>query len=315
MLSRFPLLASIVVFLLCLAGCSQNVGPCPPQPYIDLSDADNFARDDTFPFRFPLDDVNSYWDTPATFCTPRRDKLDEPYIYHAAEDYFQPAGTPVYAMADGKVSFSGTMGGYGWLIIIDHPQANLYSLYGHLSPSRWHIKTGPVAKGELIAYLGDPHENGGSREHPLEPHLHLGIRAGQRSDYPGNGEWRWMAGWIRPCPADAGWYRPSEVIAGQNIPPGGFRFPEVDFLTLWGGETLFGLLYLVSGGGMFIFAARKKKLFLLILGSMVFAIAGWIFFKDGWKIGPLLLVLAAFLLFSGIYGFFRKKIPSKSPQP
>ncbi len=29
----------------------------------------------------------------------------------------------VYAMADGRVSFSGTAGGYGWLIIIDHPQA------------------------------------------------------------------------------------------------------------------------------------------------------------------------------------------------
>ena len=114
--------------------------------------------------------------------------------YHAAEDYLRPAGTPVYAIADGDLSFSGPMGGYGWLIIIDHPQFNLYSLYGHLSPSRWAHETGPVAKGELIGYLGDDDENGGSAENPLRPHLHLGLRAGQRQDYPGNGQWRWMAG-------------------------------------------------------------------------------------------------------------------------
>ena len=41
----------------------------------------------------------------------------------------------MYAIADGEISFSGSKGGYGWLIIIDHPQANLYSLYGHLSPA------------------------------------------------------------------------------------------------------------------------------------------------------------------------------------
>jgi hypothetical protein len=32
-----------------------------------------------------------------------------------------------------------------------------------------------------LAYLGDSDENGGSAEQPLEPHLHFGIRAGQRT--------------------------------------------------------------------------------------------------------------------------------------
>lgn len=300
-------LAYTILIFSCFVGCTQNTRPCPTQPYADLSEADKFAQDDKLPFRFPLEDPNSYRDIEsATFCTPGRDKLDAPYSYHAAEDYFQPAGTPVYTMADGDVSFSGPMGGYGWLIIIDHPQANIYSLYGHLSPSRWHKNVGPVEKGELIAYLGDDYENGGSREEPLEPHLHFGVRAGQRSDYPANGEWRWMSGWIRPCPADLGWLRSSDVIAGQSIPEGGYSKPESNFLTLWGVETLFGLLYLTGGIGVFIFATRKKKLFLLILGGMVFAIAGWIFFKDGWRISPLMLVLAAFLLFSGVYRFFKK---------
>jgi hypothetical protein len=305
-LSRFSLLAYIVLFLCCSAGCAQNVGLCPIQPYVDLSNVENYMQDDSLPFRFPLDDVSSYWDTSSQFCKPRRNRLDGLYTYHAAEDYHQPAGTPVYAMADGEVSFTGPMGGYGWLVIIDHPQANLYSLYGHLSPSRWRIKKGPVARGQLIAYLGDDDENGGSREQPLEPHLHFGIRAGQRMDYPANGEWRWMGGWIHPCPADVGWLRPSAVIAEQNIPAGGFREPDVDFLTLWGVETLFGLIYLAGGIGVFVFATRKKKFPLLILGGLVMGVAGWIFYKDGWRISPLMLVLAVILLSSGIYRLVKK---------
>jgi len=296
--SKPLLLAYIILFLSCFAGCAQNTGPCPTQPYADLSDADKYAGDDTLPFRFPLDDANSYrTKESAKFCTASSGP-ESSRKYHAAEDYFQPAGTPVYAMADGEVSFSGRMGGYGWLIIIDHPQFNIYSLYGHLSPSRWRMDTGLVSKGDLIAYLGDAHENGGSREQPLEPHLHLGIRAGQRNNYPAKGEWRWMAGWIRPCPAGVGWLRPSEVIAGQSIPDGGYSKPDAAFLTLWGVETIFGLLYLASGIGTFIFASRKNKPLLLLLGGAVLAIAGWIFLRDGWRISPLMLILAANLLLS-----------------
>jgi hypothetical protein len=306
MLFPFPLLVCSVLFL---TGCFQATGPCPTQPYVDLSRADTFVQDNALPFRFPLDNPNSYRDTEsATFCTAGRSKLDAPYDYHAAEDYHQPAGTPVYAMADGKVSFSGPMGGYGWLIIIDHPQANLYSLYGHLSPSRWYMGTGSVSKGELIGYLGDDYENGGSLKQPLEPHLHLGIRAGQRMDYPAKGEWRWMAGWIRPCPADIGWLRPSEIIAGQRIPDEGYPMPETDFLALWGVEIMFGLIYLASGIGAFVFATRKEKPLLLLLGGAVLAIAGWIFLKDGWRISPILFGLATLLLFFGIVRFARQKL-------
>ena len=40
--------------------------------------------------------------------------------YHCAEDLIASAGTEVNAMTDGIVSYSGSMGGYGWLITIDH---------------------------------------------------------------------------------------------------------------------------------------------------------------------------------------------------
>jgi len=209
------LFAGLCLVALLLAGCSTEYPEsCPASTPMGLLDADEIASDDSLPFTFPLkESAMDYelffgWFGVSNECPPNmNDCYEHPVLqFHAAEDYKRPAETPVYAMADGRVSFSGTAGGYGWLIIIDHPQANLYSLYGHLSPSRWKLNEGTdVKKGDLIAYLGDPDENGGSKKSPLEPHLHFGIRAGQRDDYPGRGEWRWMAGWIRLCPQDLGW--------------------------------------------------------------------------------------------------------------
>ena len=119
-------LYGFVLICLLLAGCAGSNGPCPEQPYADLSGAAAIASDDQLPFRFPLDEVENQTSPSYThFCAASSGPVEK-RKYHAAEDYFHPAGTPVYAMADGHISFSGPMGGYGWLIIIDHPQANLY---------------------------------------------------------------------------------------------------------------------------------------------------------------------------------------------
>jgi murein DD-endopeptidase MepM/ murein hydrolase activator NlpD len=246
----------------------------------------------------------------ANFAAYGRDKLG--IEYHAAEDSLQPAGTPVYAMADGTVSFSGPMGGYGWLVIIDHPQANLYSLYGHLSPSRWRIASGTVEKGEPIGYLGDPDENGGSAKRPLRTHLHFGIRAGQRADYPGTGEWRWQAGWIRPCPQDLGWLQPSTVITGQQIPVDGFPEPASGFAAKWGIELFFAGIYLFSGINMFIFAIRKEKPLVLVFCGVVMLAAGWYFANAKWRMSPLLFVMAALLLATGAYRSVRRSTKPQS---
>lgn len=236
--------------------CPQP-GRCLIQTPAGLTTAATYIDSDD-PFQFPVDPLRgSAGPISAPFCTFGTTTRGPEY--HAAEDYLRPAGTPVYAIADGDLSFSGPMGGYGWLIIIDHPQFNLYSLYGHLSPSRWAHETGPVAKGELIGYLGDDDENGGSAENPLRPHLHLGLRAGQRQDYPGNGQWRWMAGWIKPCPADTGWLPPSATITAQEIPPAGLTAPAGHFLARWGVELLFLSFYAVGAGFMLIFAFRRQQ--------------------------------------------------------
>lgn len=226
--------------------------------------------------------------------------------YHAAEDFLQPAGTPVYAMTDGSVSFSGPMGGYGWLVIIDHPQANLYSLYGHLSPSRWRIESGTVEKGELIAYLGDSNENGGSPEHPLEPHLHFGVRAGQRADYPGTGEWRWQAGWIKPCPQSLGWQQPSVIIASQDIPVGGYPEPAPGFLVIRGFELLFTGIYLFSGVCMLVSAIRKNKPFFLVFDGAILIAAGWIFYNKGMVRSYTLPAIGILLVVFGIFRYIRR---------
>ena len=294
------LLISSTILILLLAGCAQSAGPCPAQPPADLSAVVAFAGDSTLPFQFPLDelgdDVSPF---PAVFCSSGGSGFERKY--HAAEDYHRPAGTPVYAVAEGEISFSGPMGGYGWLIIIDHPQANLYSLYGHLSPSRWRLESGMVEKGELIAYLGDADENGGSSEHPLRPHLHFGLRAGQRADYSGTGEWRWQAGWIRPCPRDLGWLQPSAVIASQEIPTRGFPEPAAGFLVIWWLEIIFGGIYVFGGVCVLVFAVRRNRPFAVVPYSVIMGAAGWIFGGRGWQMSYVLFAVAALLLVVGIY--------------
>jgi murein DD-endopeptidase MepM/ murein hydrolase activator NlpD len=229
--------------------------------------------------------------------------------YHAARDYARPAGTPVYAIADGRVSFSGRMGGYGWLVIVDHPQANLYSLYGHLSPSRWRKRPGPVRKGELIAYLGDSTENGGTPRRPLVTHLHFGVRAGQRADYPTRGEWRWQAGWIRLVPSDLGWLHPAAVLAAESIPAGGYRRPKMDFLSVWYQELLLVGIFLLAGLGGAAYAYGKKKPALLLGYGASLSVVAVVFSVRGMATYRLLLAAGILMLVIGVIGFLRGRRP------
>ena len=280
----------------------------PSLPLRDLSGVAEFAENEPFPFRFPLDEIIANESlVSAPFCASGKPP-GSAREYHAAEDFQRPAGTPVYAMADGKISFSGPMGGYGWLIIIDHPQANLYSLYGHLSPSRWRIKSGTVEKGELIAYLGDPDENGGSTERPLRPHLHLGVRVGQKSDYPGFGEGRWMAGWIKPYPPDLGWMQPSAIITGQIIPAEGFPDLESGLMAIWWKELLFSGIYLFGGICMLFFSLKRKKPLVSVIAGIAYLLIGWILSTKGAKTSYVIFGLAFILFVIGIFKLIRRQI-------
>jgi len=195
-------------FVLLLVSCGQSPTPAPQVCLPEELPVDTATVRDDAPFRFPLDN----WAPDGPFQEHRNFGIYEDK-YHSAEDCTAEPGTPVYATASGRISFSGPMDGYGWLIVIDHPQHDLYSLYGHLSSRRWRKEWGRVEEGELVAYIGDSDENGSSPEYgQMHPHLHFGLRKGQRIDYPRSGDTRWMAGWIHACPESIGWLAPSRFI-------------------------------------------------------------------------------------------------------
>ncbi len=294
------ILAATVLFLMMSAANAQAADACRTPSFDDTSRIGEYAADEDVPFQFPMDELfMEPRGHQAGFCEwagPAGNRK-----FHAAEDYHQPAGTPVYAVANGDVSFSGTMGGYGWLVIVDHPQFDLYTLYGHLSPSRWRIDAGVgVEKGALLGYLGDEDENGGSAAEPLVTHLHFGMRVGQRSDYPGKGEWRWMAGWIEPSPPDVGWLRPSEVINAQGVPVGGFPTPRGGLWEVWRAEIIIGGIYVTCGLLWLFFGTRQRKRVLLVLGGVMLASVGWFFGVRGMKAGALILAFA--LVYATIVG-------------
>ena len=308
------------VLVLIFTSCrTQYPESCPSSTPVGLSNANEIANDDNLPFRFPLEespiDEKLYfgWFGASNECMPEMtDCFEFPERkFHAAEDYKRQAGTPVYAMADGVIRYSGTAGGYGWLILIDHSQANLFSLYGHLSPSRWKLKAGTVVeRGDLIAYLGDSDENGGSKEQPLDTHLHFGIRAGQVPNYPSKGEWRYMGGWIKLCPQDVGWLQPSLVITSQEIPPGGYTTPEVGFLTRWAFELIYTGLFTISGVFMVINLSKQKLRFLLLLPGAFTIVAGIVLDSNGLVRGYILPILGILILVFGLYFLTRRPIPN-----
>ncbi|MCX5790984.1 MAG: M23 family metallopeptidase [Elusimicrobia bacterium] len=73
---------------------------------------------------------------------------------HLGIDYAAPAGTPVSAVADGTVSFSGWKGGNGRLIIVRH-SSGYESTYGHLLRFAKGVRGGRrVGQGDVIGYVG-----------------------------------------------------------------------------------------------------------------------------------------------------------------
>jgi len=76
------------------------------------------------------------------------------YRPHHGIDYAAPTGTPVSAVADGTVSFTGWKGGNGKLVIVRH-SLGYETTYGHLSRYAKGIKKGRRMKqGAVIGYVG-----------------------------------------------------------------------------------------------------------------------------------------------------------------
>lgn len=73
---------------------------------------------------------------------------------HFGTDYAAPTGTPVHAPSDGKVLFRGRKGGYGNVVMLQHP-GNITTVYGHLSAFANLTREGrSVKEGEVIGFVG-----------------------------------------------------------------------------------------------------------------------------------------------------------------
>ena len=88
---------------------------------------------------------------------------------HEGIDIGCPEGTPVFASSEGKVIFSGEKGGYGTVIIIQHP-GEWFTIYAHNSKNIAGQGQN-VKKGQKIALSGQTGRATG-------PHLHFEIRKG-----------------------------------------------------------------------------------------------------------------------------------------
>ena len=124
---------------------------------------------------------------------------------HLGLDFWADAHTDVLAVLDGRIhSFNdnSSFGDYGPTIILEHEfeEKKFYSLYGHLSKSSLNglVPGSSVKKGEKIAELGTPEENG-----DYAPHLHFQIiedLVEKIGDFPGVTSRRELDFYLQNCP-------------------------------------------------------------------------------------------------------------------
>ena len=95
--------------------------------------------------------------------------------FHDGIDINAIANTPVYTVADGKVSIAGWINGYGNYIQIEHSNG-LSSFYAHLNQINV-AKGQTVKQGQIIGKSGNTGVGTGA-------HLHFGVKKNKGSDNP-----------------------------------------------------------------------------------------------------------------------------------
>ena len=105
----------------------------------------------------------------SVFSLARRHPILNKIRAHKGVDYAAPIGTPVKSTADGIVSYTGTSGGYGKMIVLRHGE-KYSTAYGHLSRFANSISVGKrIQQGQIIGYVGTTGLATG-------PHLHYEFR-------------------------------------------------------------------------------------------------------------------------------------------
>ena len=97
----------------------------------------------------------------------RIDPFNGEGAFHSGVDIGSSYGHAIVAPADGVVTLTETLGGYGKTIMIDHGNG-ISTRYGHLSG--FAVTSGQrVQRGEIIGYVGESGRSTG-------PHLHYEVR-------------------------------------------------------------------------------------------------------------------------------------------
>jgi murein DD-endopeptidase MepM/ murein hydrolase activator NlpD len=110
---------------------------------------------------------------------PRKAPTKGASTFHKGIDLAAPKGTPIYASQAGKVTYSGTNGGYGLFVKIRH-DGGVETRYGHCSQLL--VKKGKyVKKGQLIALVGSTGVSSGN-------HVHFEIRINGHAVDPQKGK-------------------------------------------------------------------------------------------------------------------------------
>ncbi len=106
---------------------------------------------------------------------PRKDPFTGRMQKHSGIDIAAPKGTEVYALREGRVSYSGWRGGYGRLVIVHHDDG-AETRYGHLSDRL--VKEGDTVNADTV--IGKVGSSGRS----TGPHLHFEVRQNARPVNP-----------------------------------------------------------------------------------------------------------------------------------
>ena len=146
---------------------------------LSMMDGQPRTLEEAKPTAYESQNVSTSWSWPTTVKTitsqfgKRTSPTKGASTYHKGIDIGAPANSPVYAAANGRVSFSGQEGGYGKSVHLENGKSNnklLSSVYGHLG--LFTVKQGDtVYKGDIIGYVGS-----GIVGISTGPHLHFEIR-------------------------------------------------------------------------------------------------------------------------------------------
>lgn len=105
----------------------------------------------------------------------RSDPFTGEAAMHAGLDFAGPYGAPIYAAADGRVSFAGIKNGYGNCLEITHGNG-MMTRYGHMSAFKARIGQA-VKAGDAIGAIGSTGRSTGA-------HLHFEVRINDQAVNP-----------------------------------------------------------------------------------------------------------------------------------